>query len=500
MSRSRIPALLLLAVAAWHVSVFASVALSRLTYPFEVEALEGLTIDYARTLAAGGNLYAPPSLHFAPNWYPPLQYAVSLPFLWLSGWQLWGARLVSIASTLGAVAIGIRMLRRAGASGAAIFAAIAIVFAYYPVTWYWYDVARVDSLAVFFTVAGLAVLTRDGAQPTPKALTLGAALLAAGMFTKQTTVVVGLAVLAFFAVERDRRRFLRLLGLFAALGAAGWALLLLFYGRDAFIIYWAPRHHFRNIPVGTRRFAEFAWTMLPLVALAVAGARGLAGTPRGRMLRLFLFAFVASAGLGWLTMCKHGGERNSSMPALFTLAFCVGLGYDGIVRDTARRGLALAAGLAAFLVLAFASDPLAWIPTPLDRQEAAEILADMRAQPGPFLAYNASFVSTVMRGDMYPSRDRLYDWAGGQNQESHLRPDPARYPSDFLAAIRERRFATIYTDAGDPQGDYAQSVIAAHYQPVKAWEATLPAEGDAPRWKSALPRVKWVAKDEPAQR
>ena len=81
-----------------------------------------------------------------------------------------------------------------------------------------------------------------------------------------------------------------------------------------------------------------------------------------------------------------------------------------------------------------------------------------------------------MRDEMYPYRDRLYDWAGGENQESHFRPDPARYPSEFLDAIRERRFAAIYTDGSDQQGDYVYKFIVENYRPVHVWDATSVAE------------------------
>jgi 4-amino-4-deoxy-L-arabinose transferase-like glycosyltransferase len=495
-SRSRVPGLLLLAAAAWHLSVFASVALGRLSYPFEVEFLEGLTIDYAKTLAAGGNLYAPPSLHFAPNWYPPLHYLVSLPVLWLSGWQLWGARLVSIASVVGASVIGVRLLRGLGASWSAALVTTAVTFAYYPQTYYWYDVARVDSLQVFFAVAGLACLAADGVRPAPQALYAGATLLTLSVFTKQTGVVSCLAALLYFAADGDRLRRNRLAVSLAVLAAAGGALMLAAYGRDAFIIYWAPQRHFRNIPVGTWRFVEFAWTMAPLAGFAILGLRGTAGTDRGRALRFLLTGFAATLAMGWLTLCKHGGERNSSMPAIFLLALCVGLAYDrNLVAPAASwRPVWFSAVLGGYLLAAFPSDRLAWIPSALDRKEANELLADMRAAPGPFLAYNASFVSTLLRGEMYPYRDRLYDWAGGQNQGSHFIPDPSRYPQDFLEAVRRHAFTAIYTDGSDQQGDYVYKLIVENYRPLAVWDAALAAGEPPVRWRNALPRVKWVAR------
>ena len=384
-SRSRLAFLLVLAAASFHLTVFLSVALGRLRYPFEVEFLEGLTIDYARTLLSGGNLYAPPSLHFAPHWYPPLHYVVCLPALWLSGWELSGARLVSILSGLGAAALGVVAVRRLGASWTAGLASVAVVFAYYPASNYWYDLARVDSLQTFFVDGRPGALGQGRCAALASVARGGATLLVLAVFTKQTSVVLCAASLLFFVLARDGPRQRTLLAALVTLGGLGGLALLTAYGRDAFIIYWAPQRHFRNIPFGTLRFLRFAWTMLPLLGLAIAGLRGSAQAPRGRMLRFFLLNFAFAAAMGWLTLCKHGGDTNSSTPAIFLLAVCVGLGLEGSLAAPAPswRPVAISGALATFLVLAFAGDFLAQIPSSAERREAYAILGDMRAVRGP---------------------------------------------------------------------------------------------------------------------
>jgi hypothetical protein len=377
---------------------------------------------------------------------------------------------------------------------------VAVALAYYPDTLYWYDLARVDSLQVVLLLAGLVVLSRDGARPRSPAIALAACLLAAAAFTKQTSAIVALGPLAFFLIDREPRKAARLAIWLAILGTAGFALLLLIFGSDVLILLSAPAGHYRNMAGGVRAFAQFAWTMLPFLALAAIGARRSAGSRRGRVLRLWLVTFAFAAAIGFFTMCKIGGQTNSSMPAIFVLAVCVGLSLDRVVRAT-RASLAelwIPATLALFLLAAFQRDYLAAIPTGVDRSEAAEILADMDAVRGDFLAYNASFVSTVKRGVSYPYSDRLFDWAGGQNQATPYRPDPARYPADFMDAIRERRFAALYTNGSDYLGDPAYRLMVESYQPVQVWNATIgPDPALAPRWKSCVPRVKWVPKRRP---
>src|SRR5262249_48941724 len=91
-------------------------------------------------------------------------------------------------------------------------------------------------------------------------------------------------------------------------------------------------------------------------------------------------------------------------------------------------------------------DALRWVPSAEDRREANALWEDMRTLDGDFLAYNYSFASTVLRGHTYPYGDPLYDHAGGFDTETFHAPVLARYPQDFLDAIRQRRYAAIYTN------------------------------------------------------
>ena len=232
-------------------------------------------------------------------------------------------------SGLGAAALGVVAVRRLGASWTAGLAAVAVVFAYYPASDYWYDLARSTLCRRSSSVAGLVLLARGDVRPSRASLVGGATLLVLAVFTKQTSVVVCAASLLFFVLARDGPRQRTLLAALVTLGGLGGLALLTAYGRDAFIIYWAPQRHFRNIPFGTLRFLRFAWTMLPLLGLAITGLRGSAQAPRGRALRFFLLNFAFAAAMGWLTLCKHGGDTNSSTPAIFLLAVCVGLGLEG---------------------------------------------------------------------------------------------------------------------------------------------------------------------------
>ncbi len=483
-----VPALPLALVFAYHVAVFLSVSLGRMSYPFELEFMEGLSVDYAQVLLRGEDLYGPASASFAPLFYPPLHYVVALPALLLGGWSLAAARLVSwfcIVACLLAVCIS---LRRLGGSAACVLVSVAVALALYPASLYWYDLARVDSLQTSLQVGGLLWLATRGLSPRRGPLLLGAVFLAAAVFTKQTALAGCLSGVAWFGLQRDWRRALQLLVALSGLGLIGCAALLAAYGPDCFQVLAMPTRHAVSLAQGWRNAAPLLAPMAPLVALALIGARD----RRARPLRFFLLHFGVALVMGLLAMCKHGGQANSLLPAFVLLGACTGLGWDAVVaRLPAGSRLApaaLATVLGALLFLPFRSDYADWIPSAADRADAEAILQDMRAVPGPFLAYNHSFVSTVLRGESYPSWHALWDWAGGEDAGADG-PDPGRYPPGFLDAVRARRFAAIYTNGSDYFGDPVYRLVKEHYHVVRIWPPRR--RGGMQRWMFCLPRVKW---------
>jgi hypothetical protein len=184
------------------------------------------------------------------------------------------------------------------------------------------------------------------------------------------------------------------------------------------------------------------------------------------------------------------------MPAIFLLAMTAGLAgaelWRALATTTARRAVRLAAvsALALFPWLwgAVPADVSAWIPSARDRADAAALWEDMRRSPGDFLPYNYSFASTVLRGRTYPLADRLFDWAGGFDEETFWQPDFARYPPALVAAIRAQRFSAIYTNGGGIRGDPIQLIIRQHYAIARVFGERV----TAPHWKLCIPRVKFL--------
>src|SRR5262249_52665499 len=68
---------LIVVVAGYYLLAYLVVAVMRMGYPFELEWLEGITLEHVRRILAGQPIYVAPSLSFVPLNYTPLFFQVS---------------------------------------------------------------------------------------------------------------------------------------------------------------------------------------------------------------------------------------------------------------------------------------------------------------------------------------------------------------------------------------------------------------------------------------
>ena len=193
--------ILCLLAAAAPVAVYLWIAAHRAGYPYELDWMEGGSVELAARVLHGQSLYASPTLAFVGWTYPPLYYWASAAVAAVTGIGFLPLRLVSILGSLLAMgAVAAIIDRRSGdriaaAVGAGLFTAT------FALTGAWFDIGRVDSL--FTGVTLLAILAGARARSTRGGIAAGAvAFLAA--FTKQSALVALLPALGVLAVGRPR--------------------------------------------------------------------------------------------------------------------------------------------------------------------------------------------------------------------------------------------------------------------------------------------------------
>ena len=235
-----------------HIAVFVSVgmalvqfgrflyiALSRIAYPFTLEWMEGGSFVQVSRILAGQPLYVRPSFEFIPQIYPPVYFYFSALVDTLLGNGFLSLRLVSIVSTLGILYLIFSLVRQQTKSHLSGVLAIGLFCGTYQLSGYWFDIARVDSLALALSLLSVYLLLKDN----PTASLLGGVFLALSCFTKQTMLIVAI-ILAIYCILPPRKNNIVFIGT-ALLSYVGGTLLLdwLHEGWYSYYIFHLPGRH-----------------------------------------------------------------------------------------------------------------------------------------------------------------------------------------------------------------------------------------------------------------
>jgi hypothetical protein len=393
-----IPRVLLVALSCAALGAYVYVAMRRMSYPYDLEWIEGAILQHVERVEAGESLYDEPSAEWTALLYAPLYYLVCVAFTPVFDTGLPLLRGVSFAASLGTMALAYVLVHRETASRAAGVVAAGLFAALYDQSGGWFDLARVDSLMLLLLMA--AILVARWAHTRPRAAAAGA-LIVLATYSKQQALIAAPALFLFLLLaRRDRGPALA----FAATTVGG--LLAAFVAAEAasdgwFSFYFAElggRH-----PYAEEYLYKFFTQDLGIVAPALLVSAVMVWRWRGageRELLLFYVPLGLALGLGsFLSRIHEGGFPNVVLPAYLFIALLAGL---AIGRASGR----LALGAAALLVVQFALlayDPGKYIPSDADRARSERAVAAIRALPG----------------DVYVSSYPIYGRKAGKREYVH---------------------------------------------------------------------------------
>jgi Dolichyl-phosphate-mannose-protein mannosyltransferase len=419
------------------IGAYLYIALSRLTYPFALEWLEGNSLVEVHRILAGRPLYPAPTAGYVPDGYPPLYFAVSAAAARVFGVSYLPLRLLSLLSSLACFALLARLVQRETGSLAAGTGAAGVFAATYLATHTWFDVARVDSLFLALSMGGL--YAARWMRGTGGAIAVGA-LLAAAALTKQTALAEGIAVIAVL-IAGPRRR----LGCVAALTAVtvlGLSTLVLALTSGGWYIYYV----FEQMAEHSLSGSGFGWFWTALLStMGIAGCAALVGARRASP--VLLAGCAALAVEGYAALVHRGGGLNDILPAYLAVALLAGLalGSGSAWWASSASGL-LVLAQSAFLLTGF--HPSQAIPTRADRAVGQRLIVGMRALGGT-IAVPADPGLSVLAG-MPPTahEDAVHDVLRATDQSAI-----ASFRRSAADAVAAHRFSAIITDgAGPPLG------------------------------------------------
>jgi hypothetical protein len=429
---------LALALSAWTIAKLAHVAALRVGYPFELEWMEGGTVDHVRRLLDGKRLYVEPTLDFVPYTYTPLYFYAGALVSKVFGAGFFSLRLLTLASAFSILALLYTLVYRESGRHLGGWVAAALFAATYRSSGDWFDVCRVDCFALALAFGGIYVARRGEGIASAA---LAGVLFWAAFFAKQNALAIGVAASAGLAFLSMRRAAVALTVLTALVAASTVLMNRASGGWYSFYVFDVPRLH----PWVDDRLKTY-WTIdwlhdLPvLVVLAVAGFVVL-DLVRGR--RVFGFYLVVACGTvmaTWAVWCRSGSYDNILMPAQAIGALLAGMGAT--LASPGDRGSSAVAMLAAALVQlgALDWDAKTQVPSRHDEDMGRALLLQIRNEPGDVWIPSHGFLGTMAGKPAHAQLQAIYDvWLDPKvGAALHEKVD---------AAIRERRFAAIVTDS-----------------------------------------------------
>jgi hypothetical protein len=298
-----------------YLLAYVAIALLRVTYPFDLEWMEGATADHVHRILTGQRIYVPPSLAFTPFLYPPLYYYVSAAVSLVTGMGLLPLRLVSVASSIGCFWLIYRLVARDTGRRYVGLVATGLFAATYRIGGAWLDLARVDSLFLLLFL-GAVYLVRF--QASTRAWAVAGALLALSALTKQTALMLALPLILYAAIV-DWRRAATFLVTFG--GVFGLITLGLNVWQDGWYLSYTVRLPARvnavvGVPIVSRASLR-VWRRDFFGAMPVAAVLGAASLfVRTRLFtRVTLFYVILAIGLvgsAWISRLHQGARSTRS--------------------------------------------------------------------------------------------------------------------------------------------------------------------------------------------
>lgn len=474
----RLNAIILIILSCVFLGLYGYVVARTLAYPFQLEWMEGGTVDVMQRIRRGLPVYQKPALDYVPLIYTPLYYHLSAALTPVLGVGFLAPRLLSCLSAIGIGVLIYRWSFREGVDRYLCLAGVGAFFATFPLSDYWFHLARNDSLALFLLLAGAYFIYHHDRWASGL---LAATLLWLAFLAKQSTLPASLALLGAVCLLRPARG---LAGLAVLLIATGLTTLVYTVATDGwffFFVFELPARH----ETALRKLVDFWradlfpwWT----IAALMSGVFLLLTLREDWRTGVFYSAFSGvMLATAWSGRIHEGGHVNVLMPAHAVLSILMVLGAGKLAlrargkrapgdeatgRGNGSRVLAARLGgvLVALQLLLLVDDPSDAVPTDDDRAAGQAFLGRIASYPGDVFLPSHRFVQTRVGKKSYGLGMAGYDLlrARGAGQVK------AEFLSELVAALKRKDFSAILLQEQDLR--YYPAVLD-HYE----WkEAVLP--------------------------
>ena len=440
----------------YYIVVYIIVVFFRIQYPFELEWMEGGSVEHVLRILSGKKIYVSPSLEFVPYLYPPLYYYVSALLSKMIGVGFFPLRVISFTSSLLCFILISLFVRRETGNLFAGLAASGLFAAVFKVSEAWYDIARVDSLFLFLLLLSVYLLKF---RKEAKFHLLAGFLLGLSFLTKQTALFISLPLCVYFIWSLKSRSFYFFVTLLLTMAGASIFLNYIHDGWYNFYVFDLPRVMFAERLV-VDNFLGF-WLNDLLFTLPVALIMSilyLISQLRDSGYKNFLFYSLFAVGMtgaSFLPRLQIGSAANVLMPVYAVISILFGLAVHTFVRlyqgKSGTKTSLIVIGIYSVSILQLGCllyDPVDQVPTRRDLEAGKRLTSIVSGIEGDILFPFHGFIGEVFRED--DRQSRVLDVVCPMSVINILGYIDPKLKYDLTLeikrAIREKRFSAVILD------------------------------------------------------
>jgi hypothetical protein len=438
-------------------TIFVLVAIPKILFPYEMHWMEGSMVTQIGRVMAGKPLYCQPTIYYVPWLYEPLYYYVSALFASVAGLSFQVARIPSVLSTIGILALIFWVVKKETGKMYYAFAAIGLYIAAYGKVEFSFVMARIDPLFNLLLVSSfIAVYYAKNSVH----LLIASLLLALAYFTKQTGLVFAPTIIIYLWRYRSWKQA----GIFAigltALVFGGVILLdKLYEGWFTYYTLFVPKGKGKTVRweyaiSGTLFFViGRCWLMMTLLCYVPVKAffvkRINASENASTYFGLF---FITSLCAGFLGILNMGGGHNVLLPVAAASSICLPIIISKALEK--KRYSSLAAWAIPIQLALLISNP--WkdprnIAQDIDKKNQEDFFAKVSNLPGniwiPYHGYTGKYTGKTEYAELNALRDVLLV----DDTNSHL------LQSELDSSLSVKKWSYIFSELPDTIANYSMT-------------------------------------------
>ncbi|MFC2140447.1 ArnT family glycosyltransferase [Candidatus Auribacterota bacterium] len=432
---------LLLLIALGYLLIYLFIALLRISYPFELEWMEGGSLEQVQRILSGKNLYVAPSLRFIPFIYTPFYFYLSSLFAYLLGINFFSLRLLSFLASLASFYLIYLFVKKETNNRFFGFVALGFFLATFRISGAWFDLARVDSL--FLSLLLLTFYFIRFSDSTASYILAGFSLFLS-FFTKQIALLIFLPMI-IYTFWYNRYRFYCLWGTILLL--IGCSTIVFNHFSDGwynYYVYSLPAQHVWVSNLWAKFWTEdllFKFSIPTLMALFYLLGQVISLDKK----KSFFYFFMAAGMLGgsWISRLHSGGYYNVLFPAYALISILSGLFLAKTFQIINQRQMAkISLYLLCIIQFILLRYPVKnEIPTKKDRLAGENLVAEISQLKGDLWIFHHNYLTQAAKNTSHAHRMAISDVLKGNDgriKETLL--------NEWKNIIQEKKYSTIIID------------------------------------------------------